>query len=234
MTLTTQSLAEARGHAEAVLAFLNSVEAQAPVVEVPAATALAVGLQNPAAFYEYIRGDAGELFPSMNQSQLEGIEALLSFAAGRLPLAWCAYCLATDYHETNKTMQAVREAYWTSEEWRRKNLKYFPWYGRGLVQLTWEANYKLATEKLAEHDYDVDLIAKPDDALRLGVAVAVMVYGMLEGWFTSKKLRDYIPAEAERKHYVNARRIINGTDKADLIAGYAVTFQQALEKGDWQ
>jgi putative chitinase len=56
---------------------------------------------------------------------------------------------------------------------------------------------------------------------------------MLAGWFTKKKLRDYIPQHPTRQHYKNARRIINGTDKDDLIAGYALVFEEALKKGEW-
>jgi hypothetical protein len=145
-----------------------------------------------------------------------------------------AYCLATDYHETARTMQGVREGLNASDAWRRKHLRYYPWYGRGKVQLTWERNYKLATEKLQALGYDVDLIKNPDQALDLEVSAVVLVIGMIEGWFTGKKLRDYIPAQATREHYRNARRIINGTDKADLIAGYAVEFEKALRLGDWR
>src|SRR5690348_7934054 len=53
-----------------------------------------------------------------------------------------AYILATAFWESAQTMHPVREAYWLSEDWRRKNLRYYPWYGRGLIQTTWEANYK--------------------------------------------------------------------------------------------
>lgn len=192
------------------------------------------GLVKPKSFYDYIRGDKGELFPTMNAAQFEGVEAILKFAAGRLPISWCAYVLATAYHETGRTMQGVREGFDASDAWRRKHLKYFPWYGRGLVQLTWERNYKLATEKLRGLGFDVDLIKNPDAALRLDVGVVVLIVGMIEGWFTTKKLRDYIPQNPTRVHYKNARRIINGTDKADLIAGYAVEFEKALRLGEWQ
>ena len=41
-----------------------------------------------------------------------------------------AYVLATAYWETNRTMKPVEEAYWLSEEWRRKNLRYYPWHGQ--------------------------------------------------------------------------------------------------------
>lgn len=55
-----------------------------------------------------------------------------------------------------------------------------------------------------------------------------MVDGMEAGRFTGKKLSDYLPGD-----YVNARRIINGTDKAEQIAGYARQFEAALKAGGW-
>jgi hypothetical protein len=36
----------------------------------------------------------------------------------------------------------VREAYWLSEAWRAANLRYYPAYGRGLMQCTWPENYE--------------------------------------------------------------------------------------------
>ena len=52
------------------------------------------------------------------------------------------------------------------------------------------------------------------------------VDGMIRGWFTGRKLLDYI--DGDRRDYVNARRIINGTDRAQVIAGYAMAFERAL------
>ena len=57
-------------------------------------------------------------------------------------------------------------------------------------------------------------------------AINIMLEGMKQGWFTGRKLSDYI--YQSKKDYVSARRIINGTDKANLIAGYADTFEKAL------
>lgn len=225
-------LHQAITHAKAVLAYLEKL--QAPKAAPTPAPVTAAGLQNPAAFYDYIRGDVGELFPTLSASQHEGIGMTLSVAAGKLPLSWCAYCLATEYHETAKTMQGVREGLSVSDAWRKKHLRYYPWYGRGKVQLTWEYNYVFATKRLNELGYDVDLVANPDQALDLHISALILVHGMIEGWFTKKSLRDYIPAAPEKKHYVNARRIINGIDKADLIAGYAVEFEKALKLGEWK
>lgn len=194
-----------------------------------------VGLQVPDAFYDHIRGDAGELFPKMSQSQYDGVQMTLTCGAGLLPLSWCAYVLATEYHETARRMQAVREGLDVSDAWRRKHLRYYPWYGRGEVQLTWERNYRHATERLRAMGHtDVDLIANPDQALDPKISTLIMIHGMLEGWFTGKRLRDYIPASADRKHYFNARRIVNILDKADLIAGYAEAFETGLVKGVWK
>jgi len=49
---------------------------------------------------------------------------------------------------------------------------------------------------------------------------------MMRGLFTGKKLNDYF--NANTCDWLNARRIINGTDHAELIAGYAQKFYNAL------
>ena len=67
-----------------------------------------------------------------------------------------AYVLATVEWETNKTFKPVKEAYWLSEDWRRANLRYYPYYGRGFVQLTWKNNYATYGQLLG-----VDLVNEP-------------------------------------------------------------------------
>lgn len=136
-----------------------------------------------------------------------------------------AYVLATAYHETAHTMQPVKEAYWVknAEEWRRKNLRYYPWYGRGFVQLTWEKNYIYAGEQLG-----MDLTTDPDSVMDPNVSAEILVRGSRDGWFTGKKLSDYITLQ--KSDFKNARRIINAMDKADLIAGYAKDYDAALKK----
>jgi hypothetical protein len=58
------------------------------------------------------------------------------------------------------------------------------------------------------------------------VAYRIASLGMRQGLFTGRKLATYInDAQCD---YVNARRIINGTDRAQDIAGYAQTFETAL------
>lgn len=53
-----------------------------------------------------------------------------------------AYVLATTQWETAQTFEPVREAFWKSKEWRKENFRYYPYHGRGYVQLTWKSNYQ--------------------------------------------------------------------------------------------
>lgn len=63
----------------------------------------------------------------------------------------------TVFHETAHTFLPVKEAYWLSEEWRKKNLRYFPFYGRGYLQTTWKVNYQYYSKLLG-----VDFVNNPD------------------------------------------------------------------------
>lgn len=133
-----------------------------------------------------------------------------------------AYVLATAYWETAHTVKPVKEAYWLSESWRKNNLRYYPWYGRGYVQLTWEANYKRAGREL-----DLDLTTDPEVVMEPEISAKILVVGSKEGWFTGKKLSDYITLQ--RSDFLGARRIINGTDKRDQIARIAHDYDEALK-----
>lgn len=126
-----------------------------------------------------------------------------------------AYVLATTQWETAQTFKPVREAFWLSEKWRRNNLlRYFPYYGRGFVQLTWENNYKKYSRILG-----VDMVADPDIAMRSNVALFILVHGFKTGTFTGRKITDYI--DHGRTDFVKARRCINDSDKASTIAEIA-------------
>jgi hypothetical protein len=155
----------------------------------------------------------------------------------KIPLQ--AYLLATAWHETGETMQPVREAHgatdaqtiarldkaWASGKLGRVKSPYWrrdgdgkAWFGRGYVQLTHKANYQKASDRLG-----IDLVADPDAAMSPMVAARVLVQGCLDGWFTGKKLSDYLPGDN-----VGARRVVNGTDRAADIARYAASFERAL------
>lgn len=94
--------------------------------------------------------------------------------------------------------------------------------GRGYVQVTWKNNYQTIGQQTG-----VDLVNYPDGALEPGIASWATVYCMENGIFSGKKLSNYI--DDGHQDYFNARRIINGTDEAEKIAGYARRFKSILE-----
>ena len=184
---------------------------------------------NRSAFYASLRKRGSGVFgTSLSQTQVEGIEAVLDEAEKRkTPLKWLAYMLATDYHETARTMQPIEEyGRGKGKKYGRPGKYGQSQHGRGLVQLTWDFNYEKADAKLGLKGA---LLQNFNLALRMDFAVRIMFDGMEEGWFTKKKLSDY-------SDYLPMRRIINGTDKADTIAKYAVAFETALRGagyGQW-
>jgi hypothetical protein len=138
-----------------------------------------------------------------------------------------AYVLATAYHETAHTMKPVKEY---GGETYLKSKKYYPYVGMGYVQLTWKENYEKASKKL-----NVDFVKNPALLLKPQYAAPILVIGMIEGWFTGKKLSSYIDdieenATEDMREFKESRRIINGIDKAQLIAGYAMEYYKLLVK----
>jgi putative chitinase len=96
------------------------------------------------------------------------------------------------------------------------------YYGRGFVQLTWETNYAKASKVVG-----VDLVKFPDRALMLPDGATVLFDGMINGWFTGKKLADYISgATCDYERPPDHQRHRQGRS---LIAGYAMSFQKAME-----
>jgi hypothetical protein len=96
--------------------------------------------------------------------------------------------------------------------------------GRGFVQITGRRICADWSKRLG-----VDLLKEPQLAEQPAIASQIIVEGMLLGAFTGKKLSDYITLK--RSDFVNAGRIVNGMDRAELIAGYAREFD-ALPKAD--
>ncbi len=136
-----------------------------------------------------------------------------------------AYVLATADHETGGTMEPVYEAHYLRNPLRYlRGLRYYPFYGRGHVQLTWETNYRKYEKILG-----LPLVAQPDLVKRFDVSVFILVHGMRTGTFTGKKLSDSIrPGRVDLR---GARRIVNGTDKADRIAKLALGYLSKLKTG---
>jgi putative chitinase len=171
--------------------------------------------------------------------QVASLNALLNEGANVLPnVQALAYLLATAWHETGHTMMPVREGgqgrgydYGQALDMgggpgRRIPYKTPPmlyYYGRGYVQLTWRCNYQ-AMGRIT----GTDLLNNPDLAMQPVVATQIAVQGMLRGYFTGKRLKDYFPTPSGKHDPLNARRIINGMDCAAKIAGYYNTFLTAL------
>lgn len=182
-----------------------------------------------AAFFDAVRGS---LFGGkLTAGQVSGIEAIEAAWAkwGDKDPRKLAYLLATAKHETAHTMQPIYErgqkSYFDKYEPTTKigkalgNTKPGDGYlfrGRGFVQLTGRANYRKAGDRLA-----MDLVKNPDDALKAEVSAVILVKGCLDGWFTGKRLADY-------SSFYDMRRVVNGTDKGTLIAGYAEKFLLAI------
>jgi putative chitinase len=176
---------------------------------------------------------------------------------GVTDLGQIAYILATAYHEVGQKMTPIGENLNYSAEglvktwptrftpasaklYARKpmqiaNLVYanrmgngdvssgdgWKYRGRDYCQTTGKSNYERAGRFAG-----VDLVKEPELISQPHIACHTIVVGMRDGWFTSRKLSHYITGA--KRDFVGARRIINGTDKAQLIAGYAAKFYKGL------
>ena len=171
---------------------------------------------------------------SLSDNQVKGMSAILDeWDARRLSdLRWLAYILATVRGECGSNMLPVREGFKRTDGEARQYVKAqgykyaavvkgHVYYGRGLVQLTWFDNYKKMGDLLG-----IDLVNNPDRALEPRIAAAIIFEGMIRGTFTGKKLADYFHGGAT--DWRNARRIVNGTDKAATFANWAKQFYDAL------
>lgn len=167
---------------------------------------------NKQLFFDTVRSSVFK--GKLSDTQVSGIENIITYRDTQWPKMSndeLAYLLATVAWETAWTMQPIREM---GGEAYLRSKKYYPWVGEGLVQVTWEENAR----KFGA--------TKPGDLLKWPIALRAAFDGMIKGMFTGKKLADYIGDG--KRDYVNARRIINGTDKAREIAKIAESFRSAL------
>jgi murein DD-endopeptidase MepM/ murein hydrolase activator NlpD len=157
-------------------------------------------------------------------------------------LRWLAYILGTAYHETGFVVRPIRETgrddetdvvrlleaayakgrikkrYWLQQENGQR------YYGRGFVQLTWADNYKRVGQAIG---LQTSLYDRPDRALDRPPAVQILYRGMIDGLYTpGQALPKYFSPLKE--DWVNARKIVNGLDKADQIADYGKSYLGAL------
>lgn len=129
------------------------------------------------------------------------------------------YILATARHESSYMpieeidgrRQAIRLGY-------KGGANYF---GRGFVQLTHNYNYKKYEDILG-----LPLVQNPHLVMEPNIAVFILVHGMLNGIFTGRRLSQYI--NSTKTDYYNARRVVNGTDRASLIQKYAREWEKYI------
>lgn len=184
----------------------------------------------------------------LSQGQIDGMNALFQCwrshkIAGSDSNRLLAYVLASVFHETAGRMLPVRETLastdagaiaaldkaWKAGKLRQVKTPYWrkgkngkAYFGRGDIQITHEYNY----EKLGKR-IGVDLVGNPSLALDLDISAEIAIVGMLEGLFTGRKLTEFF--NLKKDDPVGARAVVNGTDKAKLIAGYYKSFLDALE-----
>lgn len=183
---------------------------------------------NRAAFFQGMR----QMLPmhGLSYGQVTGTTALLD-VWDKLPIAdtadlrHLAYVLATVFHETGGAMMPVREVgYGRGKPYGVTDpATHQVYYGRGQVQLTWRANYETMG-----HVLGLDLVHSPDLALLPANSAAIATEGMIQGRFTGRSLREFFgPAVNDP---VGARRIINGEDRAQLVAHYHAQMLAALHE----
>jgi len=127
-----------------------------------------------------------------------------------------AYVLSTAIGECNLVPKTEVKANESTPLWRNTQIKYWAsnYMGRGYVQITSKDNYQRFSGYIG-----VDILSNPELANRADVSAKIACYGMINGKFTGVGLKTYF--SGGKQDWVNARRIINGTDKAAEFAARA-------------
>lgn len=180
-------------------------------------------------FFDGYRAEFGQL----TQAKVDGLNTLLEFVesdAGWNDLRQLAYFFATIKHEAADTWEPIEE-YGKGKKYtygKADSQTGHAYYGRGYTQTTWKENYRKvsAAWNRLNPDDPVDFVANPELLLQPKFSYFATAHCMRTGLYTGKSLDDYI--NESRCDYVNARRIINGLDKAQRIADYAKDFEKIL------
>lgn len=179
---------------------------------------------NKVNFYACIR--ANGLFQKLTQKQVDSLDRIIFECErqGVEDIRQVAYILATAYWECYNPKHPETRLTPMKEfgsEAYLKSKKYYPYIGAGFSQLTWQDNYKKEGKRLG-----IDLLNHPDLILDIPTAANSHVYCMVHGVYTGRKLSDYI--NDEKCDFINARKIINGLNRAEEIASFAQKFLSCL------
>lgn len=179
----------------------------------------------------------------IGQPQVDGLNRLLGVWEEyyfHWDMRELAYDLATGYHETGD-MQPIYEG---------GSLSYFDKYepgtrlgkvlgntvagdgykfrGAGDVQNTGRGNAAKATRRLNEKfNLGIDLVANPEMRLDPFISGHSLFLGNHEGWWTTLKLPNYVGYG--QWNMEGARGVVNGSDRWEMIGGYAGAFLDALK-----
>lgn len=140
-----------------------------------------------------------------------------------------AYALATSKHETGNFSLSIEQgsrAYFQYLEGRTDIGNTQPgdgykYRGRGYIQITGRVNYTTFSKKLG-----IDLVNKPELAELPQYAAPILVLSLRDGLQTGRKISQYV--NGTKQDFFNARRTVNSTDKATLIAGYASQYLKMM------
>jgi predicted chitinase len=183
---------------------------------------------NMATFFSAIRPMFGDQISTI---QVDRIEAVVEGLEDRkVPIRHAAYILGTAHHESGRFIH-MQELWGPTPAQRRYEGRADlgnvtkgdgkKFMGRGFVQITGRRNYTFWARRLG-----VDLLKEPHLTTLIQYAVPILIDGMLEGTFTGKRLADFAK-------YRDMRRVVNQMDRADLIAVYAVDYEDALRKANY-
>lgn len=209
------------------LCALSAPQPPMPGLNVPGAGDTVLGSLDVHACVQLCRRQLGAKLPG-----LPTVLSILRADADIRDVRWAAYMLATVQRETAGTFQPIEEYGRGAGRSYGECARYVDctgqahghaYYGRGYVQLTWQANYLSCGRALGLGER---LAVQPELALDPAISYRIMSHGMRNGLFTGRKLADFIAGP--NCDYVNARRIVNGLDAADEIAANAILFERML------
>jgi predicted chitinase len=166
---------------------------------------------NHEAFWGEYRKGLKTLGEGVQQAEVEHVENILNRASGDARirnLSQLAYMMTTARWETDRfraLYERGSDKYLSQYQGKGGNTRpgdYKRYRGTGYVHLTFRDNFRNAGLKLG-----APLEDNPALAADQHWAYEIMVRGHLEGWFTAKKLGDYV--NDSTRDFRNARKVIN-------------------------
>jgi len=156
-------------------------------------------------------------------------------AEGVTDKAHIAYVLATAHHESALGKYTTELASGRAYEGRRDLGNTEPgdgpkYRGRGYVQLTGRRGYEGYTRLITQPEFGISIVQHPERAGEPAIAARILAHGMRSGGFTGKSLADF--GADGGFDYVGARRIVNGTDRAQSIASIALRYRALMDRSD--